>query len=217
MKLYLYDHCPFCVRADMVANYKQVAHEKVYLLNDDEKSCFDLIGAKMVPILQFDDGKAMGESLDIVQKLDELGSRNRPLQPGTDIQALLAQIGEVGLAVSCLLFPRNIAIGLPEFATQSARDYFEVRKAAIIKRPFAQALKETPTHKAAIENMLAALPPLPAAAGRDGVLGRDDVLLHPTLRNLTMVKDLVIPAQVRAYIDSVAALTSTHTYFDRAI
>jgi glutaredoxin len=38
--------CPFCVRADMVANYKQVEHEKVYLPNDDEATCFELIGAK---------------------------------------------------------------------------------------------------------------------------------------------------------------------------
>jgi glutaredoxin 2 len=66
--------CPFCVRADMVANYKQVEHEKVYLPNDDEATCLELIGAKRVPILQLEDGSRMGESLDIAQKLDELGS-----------------------------------------------------------------------------------------------------------------------------------------------
>ncbi|ENA36453.1 MULTISPECIES: hypothetical protein [Pseudomonas] len=46
MKLSPYDHCPFCVRADMVANYKQVEREKIYLSNDDEATCFELIGAK---------------------------------------------------------------------------------------------------------------------------------------------------------------------------
>jgi glutaredoxin 2 len=50
-RIYLYDHCPFCVRATMVAAYKQVPFERVVLLNDDEKTCHDLIGKKMVPIL----------------------------------------------------------------------------------------------------------------------------------------------------------------------
>ncbi|SEQ20267.1 MULTISPECIES: glutathione S-transferase N-terminal domain-containing protein [Pseudomonas] len=65
MKLSPYDYCPFCVRADMVANYKQVEREKIYLSNDDEATCFELIGAKKVPILQLNDGSRMGERLDI--------------------------------------------------------------------------------------------------------------------------------------------------------
>nr|WP_312272342.1 hypothetical protein [Pseudomonas sp.] len=49
----------------MVANYKQVEREKIYLSNDDEATCFELIGAKKVPILQLNDGSRMGERLDI--------------------------------------------------------------------------------------------------------------------------------------------------------
>lgn len=46
MKLFQYDHCPFCVRADMVAKYKQVNFETVYLLNDDADSCIVRVGKK---------------------------------------------------------------------------------------------------------------------------------------------------------------------------
>lgn len=217
MKLYLYDHCPFCVRAEMVAHYKQVPVEQVYLLNDDEASCFALIGAKQVPILQFDDGRAMGESLDIARRLDELGDPARPIRPHGDYLPIQEHINEVRLAIWCLLFPRDIALGLPEFATAAARDYFQAKKEQIIQRPFSQALAETAEHKAAVEAMLASLPPLPLPSAHGGTLGWDDVLLYPGLRNLSMVRDLAFPPAVRAYVDEVARLTETATYFERAI
>lgn len=217
MKLYLYDHCPFCVRAEMVAHYKQVPVEQVYLLNDDEASCFALIGAKQVPILQFDDGRAMGESLDIARRLDELGDPARPIRPHGDYLPIQEHINEVRLAIWCLLFPRDIALDLPEFATAAARDYFQAKKEQIIQRPFSQALAETTEHKAAVEAMLASLPPLPLPSAHGGTLGWDDVLLYPGLRNLSMVRDLTFPPAVRAYVDEVARLTETATYFERAI
>ncbi len=216
MKLYQYDHCPFCVRADMVANYRQVRHEKVYLLNDDEQTCLTLIGTKMVPILQFDDGSAMGESLDIVRELDRLGPPERPLMPGTEQPAaILAAFEAAHLAISCLLFPRNIALDLPEFATTAARDYFRHKKEARIGRSFEQALQETARHQACVEQMLSSLPALPATM--EGRLGLDDVLVYPTLRNLSMVRDLQMPGSIQAYLERIAALTGTHTYFDRAL
>jgi len=187
MKLYLYDHCPLCVRAEMVANYKEVPVETLYLLNDDEASCYRLIDAKQVPILEFDDGRAMGESLDIARVLDELGNPARPMRPHGDTAAIREHIEQAGTSINCLLFPRNIAIGLPEFATQAARDYFQSRKEPMIQRPFTQALEETLQHKAAVERMLATLPPLERPSAHGGHLGWDDLLLYPTLRNLSML------------------------------
>lgn len=217
MKLYLYDHCPFCVRAEMVAHYKQVPVEQVYLLNDDEASCFALIGAKQVPILQFDDGRAMGESLDIARKLDELGNPAQVIRPHGDYLAIQEHMNQVRLVNWCLLFPRDIALGLPEFATQSARDYFQAKKEQIIQRPFAQAREETAEHRAVIEGMLASLPPLDLPSAHGNTLGWDDVLLYPGLRNLSMVKGLAFPPAVRAYVEEVARITATQTYFERAV
>ena len=217
MKLYQYDHCPFCVRTDMVANYKQVNHDKVYLLNDDEKSCHDLINVKMVPILQFDDGQAMGESLDIVAVLEQHGNTGKVLRPYGDYQSITRFFDQHSVAISCLLFPRNINIGLPEFKTQSARDYFQRNKEAVIGRGFKQALSETATHKASVEAMLMQLPALELPSQHDNTISWDDVIIYPTLRNLTMVIDLHFPVAVRKYIDEVTAVTDSHCYFDRAI
>ena len=125
MKLYQYDHCPYCVRADMVANYKNIPHQKIYLLNDDEKSCYDLVDAKVCPILQFDDGSAMKESLDIVAKLDELGDSDKLLTSAINSEQYEALFAPIKPSMRILTYPRTILIGLPEFETQSARDYFQ--------------------------------------------------------------------------------------------
>lgn len=217
MKLYQYDHCPFCVRADMVANYKKVDHDKVYLLNDDEKSCHDLIGAKMVPILQFDDGTAMGESLDIAKFFDEQGTLEQVIRPAGYHQSIAPFFEKVRLASWCLLFPRNIAIGLPEFETQEAKDYFRQNKEAMIERSFEQALDETEQHKLEMEAVLAEIPELILPSQHDNTISWDDVFIYPNLRNLTMVKGLIFPQQILRYIQEVTEITGSHTYFDRAI
>ena len=216
MKLYLYDHCPFCVRAEMVGHYKEVPFQTVYLLNDDEETCYRLVNAKQVPILEFDDGSAMPESLDIAIRFDIMGNTAKTITPKKGADAIVAHINTVAGATRCLLFPRDIMLeGLPEFATQSAKDYFRAKKEATIQRTFEQAMQETEQHKTAIEKMFATLPQLPSH--EDGCLNWDDVLIYPMLRNLTMVKGLHFPQPVLDYINNVSQMTKTHTYFDRAI
>ncbi|MGL4667039.1 MAG: glutaredoxin 2 [Saezia sp.] len=218
MKLYIYDHCPYCVRAEMVGHYKQVHFQTVYLLNDDDDTCYRLINAKQVPILELDDGYAMPESLDIAQKFDLIGNPAKEMSPKKHADGIVEHINTVAIHTRCLLFPRNIMLeDLPEFATQSAKDYFQQNKEELIERTFQQAMQETPEHKAAVEKMLATLPPLPNSAQKNNMLGWDDVLIYPILRNLTAVKNLVFPQQVLDYMESVKRITNTHTYFDRAI
>lgn len=214
LKLYLYDHCPYCVRAWMVAGWRQVSLDVVHLLNDDEQAHFDLIGAKMVPILQFDDGRAIGESLDIVAALDQIDTGMPRLDPWDEVAAQRAALQDVGQSVSCLLFPRNVRIGLKEFATQGAVDYFTLRKEEIIGMSFAQALEDTEAHKAVVERMLDEMTPIqrPGTHMRMG-----DVLLFPTLRNLTMVRGLKMPNWVEDYVAKLSAMSGVLTYYDRAI
>ncbi len=140
----------------------------------------------------------------------------RPLRPQAVVDAHLRELAAVDLAINCLLFPRNIAIGLPEFATAGARAYFRDKKEGMIRRTFEKALAETAQHRTAVEVALAALPELPLPSRHADTLGLDDVLLYPTLCNLTRVKGLAFPPEVRRYIDEVTALADSHTYFDRA-
>ncbi|KXI26885.1 glutaredoxin 2 [Paraglaciecola hydrolytica] len=213
IKLYQYHHCPYCVRADMVANYKNIPHEKVYLLNDDEKSCYDLVNAKMVPIVQFDDGEAFGESLDIVARFEKIGDSAKVLSEGNGVAQFDELFASIKDAMRCLTYPRSIMLDLPEYATQSACDYFQHKKEKMIEKSFAQAMAESEQHIVAVNKILARLPVLPS----NNTLSMDDVLVFPTLRNLSMVKGLVFPADLKSYIVHIAKLTQTETYFAKAL
>lgn len=52
MKLFIYDHCPFCVKARMIFGLKDLPVRLVTLLSDDEITPTSMIGKKMAPILQ---------------------------------------------------------------------------------------------------------------------------------------------------------------------
>jgi glutaredoxin 2 len=44
VKLYIYDHCPFCVKARMIFGLKNIPVELNVLLNDDEATPTRMIG-----------------------------------------------------------------------------------------------------------------------------------------------------------------------------
>ena len=66
MKLYIYEHCPYCTKARMVFGLKNVPVELKYLHNDDEQTPIGLVGVKMLPILVEQDGGETGKRLDTV-------------------------------------------------------------------------------------------------------------------------------------------------------
>ena len=72
--------------------------------------------------------------------------------------------------------------------------------------------------KAAFEERLAALSPIVQSAdGVHGELSMDDVDLFGRLRGITLIKDLLIPANIRAYIDRQAELGKIDLYDSRAV
>jgi len=95
MKLYVYDHCPFCVRARMIFGLKNLPVELIVLANDDEATPIGLVGKKVVPILVKEDGTAMPESLDIVHYVDEhFGEKILSEHVRPEIEAWLKVIGD---------------------------------------------------------------------------------------------------------------------------
>ena len=80
MKLYIYDHCPYCLKARMIFGLKNIPVELHVLLNDDAETPTRMVGQKQVPILQKDDSRYMPESMDIVHYVDKLDGK--PLLTG---------------------------------------------------------------------------------------------------------------------------------------
>lgn len=215
MKLYIYDHCPFCVRARMIFGIQQIPVEQIILANDDEATPISLIGAKQVPILQKPDGSYMGESLDIVRHINAQAERpiSEAIRP--EIQAWADKVGEY---YNQLLFPRSIQLGLPEFATPSAVVYFIRKKEAQIGTGIAQMLEKTPELLAQIHDDLQTLASrIHANALNGSEISMEDIIIFPMLRNLSMVRDIQFPPIVRDYIANMAERSRVNTYFDRAV
>ena len=221
MKLYVYDHCPFCTRARMAAALRGVATELVYLPNDDEDTPIRLIGAKQLPILQKEDGSHMGESLDIVRYLDRQSSLqssaalDEAVRP--EIQAWVEAFGDWGYR---LIMPRDVQLGLPEFAAESSVAYFKGKKEAWLEASFEQLLQETPRYLAQAQEALHALNGLiaPNADYVNGThLSMEDILVFPLLRNLSMVKGAAYPDNVAHYVRAMSQATKIPLFFDRAV
>ncbi|MGB7390973.1 glutaredoxin 2 [Marinomonas sp.] len=214
MKLYQYHHCPFCVRVDMIANYKEIPHEKVYLLNDDEETCLTLTNAKKAPILEHSDGTTLSDNLLIAKHLDTIGDPRKIIRGEANSINQPSPLKEVEQAIRCLVFPRIILLGLPEFATQSARDHFQSKKEKDLQQSFENALLDSSKYKKQVEQALNALPPLSLPSDHNNTISWDDILLFPILRSLTMVSGLLFPEPIQRYLEEVSRITSIHTYTD---
>ncbi len=218
MKLYIYDHCPFCVRARMIFGLRNVPVEEIILLNDDEATPIGLIGAKQVPILQKPDGSHMGESLDIVRYVDEFAGQARLDE--TIRPAVQAWFDQASQPCNHLVMPRDVRLEppLPEFATAEAVAYFVQKKEQNIGS-FEQNLAETHTY---LERIHLALPELAALLGGQPYLngsapGMEDIIIFPVLRNLTLVKGIAFPAKLQAYIERLSAESKVPLYSARAL
>ncbi|OCG03970.1 glutaredoxin 2 [Gilliamella sp. wkB112] len=216
MKLYIYEHCPFCVRARMIFGLKNIPVEQQVLLSDDSKSPISMIGEKMVPILQKDDGSFMPESLDIVDYVDQ-NYGGKPILTdvsSSEIAELIKQLQQYDYRLEC---PRYVKMNLLEFTTQSAINDFVASKAN--KMPsFDDCLAQSDILISEINNIFNKLESLiicPNAC--NGRLSLDDILLFPILRNLTCVKDLIFPTKIKAYLQTVAKQSKVDLFFDRAI
>ena len=213
MKLYIYDHCPFCVRARMAAGLLGADVEEVVLANDDEATPIGMIGAKQVPILQKEDGSFMGESLDVVRYLDREGRLKDETRP--EIQAWFDKVGEYNLK---LVQPRVIKLGLPEFETPEAVKYFTDKKEKSIGS-FAANLEKTGQYVQRLNEDLAELETLmtEGGAGLNGEIGMEDILVFPILRNLTVVRGVEWPQKIMDYLLRMSEASGVPLYFDRAL
>ena len=202
MKLYIYDHCPYCLKARMIFGLKNIPVELHVLLNDDAETPTRMVGQKQVPILQKDDSRYMPESMDIVHYVDKLDGK--PLLTGKRSPAIEEWLRKVNGYANKLLLPRFAKSAFDEFSTPAARKYFVDKKEASAGN-FADLLAHSDGLIKNISDDLRALDKLivkPNAV--NGELSEDDIQLFPLLRNLTLVAGINWPSRVADYRDNMA-------------
>ncbi|HCC5834720.1 glutaredoxin 2 [Citrobacter farmeri] len=215
MKLYIYDHCPFCIKARMIFGLKNIPVELNVLANDDDETPTRMIGQKMVPILQKDDSRYLPESMDIVHYVDKLDGK--PLLTGKKNPAIDEWLRKVNSYANHLLLPRFAKSAFDEFSTPSARKYFTEKKEAMIGS-FADHLAHSAGLTKKISDDLRALDKLIVQPnGVNGELSEDDIQLFPLLRNLTLVAGIIWPTRVADYRDNMAKQTQINLLSSMAI
>lgn len=215
MKLYIYDHCPFCVKARMIFGLKNIPVELNVLMNDDVDTPTRMIGQKMAPILQKDDSRYMPESMDIVHYVDKLDGK--PLLTGARNPAIATWLRKVNEYANRLLLPRMAKAPFDEFSTPEARAYFTEKKQAAIG-PFAEHMAHSPGLIKNISDDLRALDRhIKAPNAVNGELSEDDIDLFPLLRNLTLVQGITWPTRVADYRDNMAKQTQVNLLTSMAI
>jgi glutaredoxin 2 len=196
MKLYVYDHCPFCVKARSIFGLKRVSFELVVMLNDDAATPERMVGRKVAPIFE-EEGQFLAESMDIVAKIDTLDGQS--ILTGPKVPAVTHWIKESSSNLYALTMPRWASSELPEFATAEARAFFTQKKEAIIG-PFSDRLAESGSLIETANSHLVRLDPLIQSADAvNGELSTDDIHLFAHLRALSIVRGVTYPHAVEAY------------------
>ncbi|MGV3346303.1 glutaredoxin 2 [Enterobacteriaceae bacterium LUAb1] len=205
MKLYIYDHCPFCVKARMIFGLKNLPVKLITLHSDDEATPIRFIGQKMAPVLCKEDGSYMPESMDIVHYVDK--SDRQPLLTGNTDPAITEWLRKTGSYINKLLIPRIAEAPFDEFETPSARQYFINKKQktmgdfAGLKQHSTGLIKNISDDLRHLEKLIKQ----PNAV--NGELSEDDINLFPLLRLLTLVKGITYPTRVTDYRDNMAKQT----------
>jgi glutaredoxin 2 len=202
MKLYIYDHCPFCVRSRMIFGLKDVACEIITLPNDDEETPVSLIGKKMLPILVTESHDAIGESMDIVKYIDE--TYGTPVLTVSDDSAIEAWMEDATNVIFPLAIPRWASSDFEEFRQDAARQYFLQKKEAFFG-PFPRLLDQTETMVTEINAKLEILDSLLVRQERvTGQFSLTDISLFPLLRSLSIVKGIYWPPRVHESMKEMA-------------
>lgn len=201
MELFIYEHCPFCCRPQMIIGLKQLDVAIGIIMEGDAETPTRMVGRKVVPILRRDDGSFMPESMDIVHYLDQ-ASAPAVISAGNNA-AIDAWVERVWPLMLRLCVPRFTRADFRELATDEARAAFIAREIKAFGD--LQALWDgTAEFLAQLQPRLEELEML-LAQGPADTLDESDFRLFPALRSLTIVKDIAFGPNVRRYVADRAA------------
>ena len=218
MKLYQYNHCPYCVRIKMMLGRKKFEHQTITIAYDDIKTPTEIIGKKLLPILIKNDNTAMGESLDILKYLDNLDEN-----PILSTQKLPNNINDALFNLrknaNKLHKPRIVHANIEDFSTTGSIEYYENKFKKKYETDFEQCLKETKNLLPEVQYNLDKINDLLTSQKNiyQDIFAMADIHLFPGLRNLTIVKDINFPSNLKNYMCYQAEQAEIELFFDQAI
>lgn len=213
MKLYIYEHCPYCVR---VLTYLGVNNRNVEIItldNDDIDTPISMVGQKLLPILEYSPGQYMVESLDIINFLERSAPQKLFEAQNSEI---IEWISVTLPLIYRLTIPRWVNLPFAEFKTHTARNYFIQQKTDSIGL-FKQAIELTDYYSANFLDKLRLINPMLGEQFIHGEFSKDDILLFSTLRGITCVKGLKLPTNTQKYLEFMAEKSAVNLLYRQAI
>ncbi len=211
MKLFIYEHCPFCARALMIRGLKQLTLPVEVIMEGDVQTPTRMVGRKVVPILQKDDGSYMPESMDIVHALD--AATAPPVitaAPRPEVEAWCRHAFKPAITLAVPRFTRG---RFAELATPEARAAYTERETGGFG-DLQAIIDDTPARVAALQPLLEALEGLVPAPG--SAIGESDFQLFPILRSLSIVQSVHFGPKVQAYYTDLLTRTGMQDFSDQA-
>lgn len=225
MKLYIFDSCPFCVRVKTLIGLKQLECQITPLiLGQIPVSLEGKLAQFSVPILEFkvsehderagiDGYDLMVESLDIIRFLDQ---KEKPLFTSYEISNALQQLLNQLYSVSSpLLYPRMLALNLPELSTSSAIDLFVKSREKALGQSIEQASEKTQDYLPKLQKYLEELESLvsfDALVSGQRDLTLDDIVVFAEIRNYTMIAELNMSKSMLDFIHLIASRARISLY-----
>lgn len=237
--LFVYDHCPFCVRVRVAMGIKNVKHNIYFMANDDVKTPTDLVGKKIAPIFKFPEADiTMAESMDIIKLIDSderFGPTDviKPASGRTDLKEWQKSVQSL---LRTLQRPRYVATGLvPEFQQLDSRHVFiknhqlppydkaEWKQEMDMEEKlniYADAMASDPAPL--VEELNAKLVELDDKVYSvhyctEGGMSLDDVDLWARLRSITIIKGVKWPEGLRTYMDNMSEIADIPLYDELAM
>lgn len=238
--LYVYDHCPFCVRVRAAFGLKNVKFNLQFLANDDIATPTNLVGKKISPILEWKLADVcMAESMDQVNLIDS-DERMGPtgvIKPATGRKDIKAWQSSVRDLLRGLHRPRYVATGLmPEFQQLDGRLAF-IKNHPLVGytkdewktgdmpmeeklKVYADGMAKDPASD--IEELNRKLVELDDIIFSEyhcspGGVSLDDIDLFARMRSVTIIKDVDWPVKLRSYMDRMSELADIPLYDEMAL
>lgn len=214
VRLFHYDHCPYCVKVRAALGISRIKVQEVILLNDDEQTPISMVGQKKVPILEFESGRFMSESLDIISFLYKSAGKGIGDVTTDRFQQDHKQILSKRYH---LAMPRWVQTDLGEFKTAAAQEYFKRKKEQYIG-DFGKNILLTQRYITEIYSALEGVDSyIDDKEFVHGKLSFDDLHLFATLRSLSVVKDLKFTRNIYRYMKHIESISGVNLHFSIAI
>lgn len=242
-KLHVYDHCPYCVRAELALGWLGLPYERLvygYGEGADPEKCGGtgytpaggpvvLTGKKMLPVLEGVGVPApagmrgLPESLEICSYVAAVSSGARRIAPASGRGDLADWLKRHGPVREPLLRPRKIKMPVKDWADARDAVYAKWKYTSKDGFDYAKAEADTPVLLEQMAVLLSELEPLlrgetdcGSPCANSWGFSMDDILVLPNLRNLTCVSGIVWPDKVRSYVESLCSKAGVALYTEHA-